>query len=279
MNRIEAAGKNVDEAIKEGLKLLGTTLDEVDVKIVNEGGFFRKAQVILTRSNPLPERKPEPAETSKPVKAEKQPKIMAESEPRPVKNRKPQMEIVSVIEPEKPKAEKTVVYEKSERTHISKKPRFGGADATPEQLQQIVGFVTGLVAELNIDGAGVTVNQSESAVEVTIAADKASSIIGHRGECLQAIQTIVNAFVRTKNMHIKKVVVNTGGYRERREETLRAMAERLAKKALETKRTVRMDPMNAYERRIVHDALGQNPMIKTESYGSEPRRYISISPK
>ena len=273
MNKIEAQGKTVEDAIREGLKMMNATLDEVDVKIINEGGFFRKAQVVLTRSTPEPEVK-----------------VMVSEEPRSHKlSEKPakasQLEIVSVIEPEADLVKATKPEQATEVVSIKSKPRLNN-DAKPnnrsfseEQIKQIKAFIEQFLKELKLDDVTIVEQNTPNALMFTIEGDKASSIIGHRGECLQAIQTIVNTFTRTKDMRGGKVTLNTGNYRERREETLRSMANRLATKAVSSGRSVRMDPMNAYERRIVHDELTKNTEITTESFGNEPRRYITISPK
>jgi|GEM_PF-3091807 len=347
MNRVEAQGKSVDEAIKEGLKMLGTTLDEVDVKIISEGGFFKKAQVVLTRSTPEPEPKASREEAADTVRKSDAGQSISSVEKakaeqksatfdragrgRDSSGRKSQMEIVSVIEPEdrasgesayssikadmqdescelgsskggstnkvhKPRTDKADSNDKGQGSKFYKSdsdnedvepkvmrvksvPRFNTTPLEPEQIEKVRAFVESLIGALNVAGAEVKLEDSENAIVFSVTGDKASSIIGHRGECLQALQTIVNAYTRTHDMRGKKVVINTGNYRERREETLRAMANRMAEKAVNTRRSVRMDPMNAYERRIVHDELSKNDKITTESYGSEPRRYITISAK
>lgn len=110
-----------------------------------------------------------------------------------------------------------------------------------------------------------------------IAADSAE-VIGYRGEVLDAIQTLAGAFMNTGRKEYVKVVVDCENYRAKREETLIKLAKRLEGKATEMKREVILEPMNPFERRIIHTALSDSETVTTRSDGKEPARYVVIVP-
>lgn len=104
-------------------------------------------------------------------------------------------------------------------------------------------------------------------------------LIGVRGQTLDALQAIVNIAVNKEEKEWEKIIVDVEGYRQRRKATLEAIAIREARRALESKSPVELEPMNAYDRRIIHLALKDRKDIVTTSHGEEPQRYIVISPK
>ncbi len=105
-----------------------------------------------------------------------------------------------------------------------------------------------------------------------------SFVIGYRGEVLDALQTIVGATANIGNKDYKKVVVDCENYRGRREETLIKLAHRLEEKATEIRREVQLEPMCAFERRIIHTALSDSKTVTTKSDGKEPERFVVIVP-
>ena len=104
-------------------------------------------------------------------------------------------------------------------------------------------------------------------------------IIGRRGEVIDAVQVLAGAVANTGRKEYKRVVVDCGGYREEREETLKNLALKLAAKAVRTGKRVRLEPMNPYERRIIHSALLNSEEVTTRSEGKEPARFVVITPK
>ncbi len=108
---------------------------------------------------------------------------------------------------------------------------------------------------------------------------EAKGIIGRRGEVIDAIQTLAGAVANIGRKEYKRVVVDYENYREEREETLKRLAEKLAAKAVRLGKRVRLEPMNPYERRIIHSALVDNEDVTTKSEGKEPARYVVITPK
>ncbi len=144
--------------------------------------------------------------------------------------------------------------------------------------QRAVLFLEGLFPLIGSDAACELTSEDEKIV-IQLKADATKGLIGRRGEIIDAIQTLAGAVANTGRKEYKRVVVDCGNYREEREETLRHLAEKLAAKAVRLGKRVRLEPMNPYERRIIHSALVDNEEVTTKSEGKEPARYVVITPK
>ena len=139
-------------------------------------------------------------------------------------------------------------------------------------------FLEGLFALLKEDVKPQLQSEDEKIV-IQLEADSSKGLIGRRGEIIDAVQILAGAVANTGRKDYKRVVVDYGNYREQREDTLRHVAEKLAAKAVRLGKRVRLEPMNPYERRIIHSALMNNPDVTTRSEGKEPGRYVVITPK
>lgn len=149
-------------------------------------------------------------------------------------------------------------------------------EKTEKASDNTLKFIQGV---LSIMGYNVTAELTEGKETViTIKGEDASSIIGHRGEILDAIQTLAGAAENIGRKDYKKVVVDCENYREKREDTLVKLAHRLEEKATEMRREVILEPMSPYERRIIHTALADSQTVTTRSDGKEPNRYVVIVP-
>ena len=149
-------------------------------------------------------------------------------------------------------------------------------EATIKKIDEVE-FLKKILSLLDID-ADVTKTEQDGKEILTLCATESSAIIGYRGEVLDAIQTIVGAAANVGNKVYKKLVVDCENYRDRREETLIKLAHRLEEKATEIKREVQLEPMSAFERRIIHTALAGSATVTTRSDGKEPERYVVIVP-
>lgn len=138
-------------------------------------------------------------------------------------------------------------------------------------------FIDGLFDILKINAFSEVVSDGEK-VEINVQTANSHQVIGHHGEVLDAIQTIAGAVANIGNEQYKKVVVDCENYRDSRRKTLTNLAEKLAKKAVEKGRKYKLEPMNPYERRIIHSALAGREDVKTVSEGDEPNRYVVIIP-
>lgn len=144
--------------------------------------------------------------------------------------------------------------------------------------QRAVRFLEGLLPLLGTDAAPTLSGEDEKIV-IELKSEGAKGVIGRRGEIIDAIQILAGAVANTGRKDYKRVVVDCGNYREEREETLKRVAEKLAAKAVRLGKRVRLEPMNPYERRIIHSALAESEEVYTKSEGKEPMRYVVIIPK
>ena len=221
MNYTEFTGKTVEEAVEKGLKELGITEEQADIRVLEEG----KKKLFGS------------------VKARVE---------------------IGVIESENTE---TVAQEKTEVQ----------TDGEKTDGQRAVEFLEGLFELLHINACTELVSEDEK-VEINVTAANSTSVIGKHGAMLDAIQTLAGAVANTGRDDYKRVVVDCENYRENRESTLQKLAENLAAKAQRLGKKIKLEPMNPYERRIIHAALSDIDGVKTESEGKEPNRYIVVIP-
>ena len=143
--------------------------------------------------------------------------------------------------------------------------------------ERTVVFLEGLFKLLKITACTELVSEGEK-VEINVTAANTTAIIGKHGAMLDAIQTLAGAVANTGRDDYKRVVVDCENYRENREATLNKLADNLAEKAMRLGRKIKLEPMNPYERRIIHAALSEKEGVSTTSEGKEPNRYIVIVP-
>ena len=139
-------------------------------------------------------------------------------------------------------------------------------------------FMDQFIKQLNTN-ISYFIKTSESKIEVLINGEGSSMLIGYRGETLFSLQTIISSIANKDFEEKILVIVDIEGYKEKREETLKNLALKIEKTVKQTKRAVKLEPMPAYERRIIHSALQDSKFVKTESIGEEPRRRVVISLK
>lgn len=208
MKVLEKSAKTVDEAIRLSLDELGTTADEADIEIIDEGskGIFgfggREAKVRVT-----------------------------------------------------------VRY-----------------DAEKEVKKFLRGIIK--VLNLNVDFL-IDYNEEENIMKIDFFGTNVGFIIGHRGDVLDSLQYLCYLVANKERTddRVIHVVIDAEGYREKREVTLKNLAERMAKKAVLMQKNVILEPMNPYERKIIHEALQDNPSVETYSIGEDPHRKVVISLK
>ena len=143
--------------------------------------------------------------------------------------------------------------------------------------ERAVEFLKGLFDVLKIDAEVTLVNEDEK-IEINVNAQNTTKIIGKHGETIDAIQTLASAVANTGREKYARVVVDCENYRETREATLERLAENLAQKAIRLEKKIQLEPMNPYERRIIHAKLSEFEGVKTTSEGKEPNRYIVVIP-
>lgn len=127
--------------------------------------------------------------------------------------------------------------------------------------------------DVNID---IKINEEEGCVNVELGGDEMGLLIGKRGQTLDSIQYLVSLVVNKENEKYMRVKVDTEDYRKRRKETLESLAKNIAYKVKRSKRPVSLEPMNPYERRIIHSALQNDKFVATKSEGEEPFRHVIV---
>ena len=314
MKQYEASAKTVEEAIELGLQELGVSIGDVDVRVVEEGskglfGLFgsRPAKVCLTvkasEEDPLGnlleessrENKPEKKEEKKP--AEKKPAEKKQPEKKPAEKKpaeKKQPEKKPEKKPaekkaEKPAAEKEAAEPKPEaedgaekqESRTLEKPEVTMIPADQLDPESPAGIAKAFLGELTkLMGVDVTIDMgtdAEGNVYGYMNGDTLGILIGRRGETLDALQYLTSLKVNRGRDSYTRVTLDTENYRAKREDTLIRLANRMANRALRTGRKVSLEPMNPYERRIIHYALQQVDGVSTHSEGDEPNRHVVIT--
>lgn len=143
--------------------------------------------------------------------------------------------------------------------------------------ERAVAFLEGMFGFLGVN-ATTELEENEENTKINVITADNYALIGHRGEVLDALQVLAGAVANIGREEYKRVVVNCENYREKREQTLRRLAVKLAEKAVRLGRKVSLEPMTPYERRIIHAALADSTEVKTASEGKEPNRFIVVIP-
>lgn len=183
------------------------------------------------------------------------------------------LEALGITEDE---AEITVIDE-------GKKKLLGGTKAKVKVVKKLsdgnraIEFLEGLTEILGLNVVCELVSDADK-IEINLTTTESSRVIGRHGDVLDSLQTLAGAVANIGRDDYKKVVVDCENYRANREQTLTELAHRIAKKAVERQRRVTLEPMNPYERRIIHAALSDNEEVKTMSSGNEPSRYVVVIP-
>lgn len=257
MLECEGEGKSIEKAIENALLELKAPREDVDIKIISEGGLFKKAKVLVSISEDVREKYENREARRKNLDLEDELEKVEETKEEVVEQPAAQEEVVEeTTETQEEVKEETVeVEEVSGRT---------------SGKQFLEGFVKtmGLDCEINLE-------EDEEVKRYKIEGDKASNLVGFRGECLNALQYITSILEGRG----KRVVLDIDNYREKREQTLVALAHRMARKVAKTNHQVKLEPMTANERRIIHTALQSDTFVTTFSKGTEPNRYLVIIPK
>ena len=300
MKQIEATGKKIDDAINAGLKELGVTLSEVNVEILEQGGFFRKAKVRLTveddedlfvkktekpaasAKSEKPAAKPEKpaAKAEKPAEAKKADKPAAKQDrPAPEKSEKKENKPAPERKPapqrfeKRPSADTRPAPVKAE----TEKPETPACPVDPAQVKMATDYLSKVLSLMGI-AAELKADTSHGSIDIDVVTDDAS-VIGHRGEVLDALQILAKRAAEEGDDKFVHVNVDSRNYRVKREQSLVALANRMAAKCVRTGRKVVLEPMSSTHRKIIHAALTDNDKVITKSEGKDPNRKVVILPK
>ena len=297
MDYSEKYGRDVDEAVNLALDDLGLTIDQVDVTVLEEPskGFFgigsKLAKVRVEKKQPPKKEeahvqtRPDlviPIEVARARDAANRERMAAEGE--------------SAEEPREKRREKRPKNgnkknnrkEHSDRTADkavkAAEPKEPIIASEPEENLQVLedhpalSFLKDLIKEMGLE-ADVTGKIGEEAIYLNIQGKDSGTIIGKRGQTLDAVQYLTSLVVNKDQNKYMRVVVDAENYRAKRERTLEALSYRLANKVAKSRKPVRLEPMNPYERKVIHATLQSHPKVTTRSEGEDPYRRVVIELK
>lgn len=251
MDFSEKWGTDIDTAVELALADLKLTIDEVDVTVLEEPsrGFFGiGSKLALVRVE-----KKKTQEVKEPEKKEKK----------------------TVEKAEKAQTQKTATPKKEE---IKKEIEVKEENLVPCEDHEALRFLKEVIKEMGLD-LDITAKKGENSLYLDIQGKDSGTIIGKRGQTLDAIQYLTSLVANKESDEYTRVVVDAENYRAKREKTLEALANRLANKVVKTKRSVKLEPMNPYERKVIHAALHDHPKVVTRSEGQDPYRRVVIELK
>ncbi len=306
---ITATGKTIDLAIEAGLTQLSMDRDSVSVEILEtpKSGFFgigaSPAKVKLTYEAPDEPAAPAPALSSasrskpkksvseKPAEAANAPKVIApaaapmqrpaeqranakptaekperQEKPRQPRENKPRQEKNRQPKPQQPKKETAPAEPK---VYTPAEP-----GSTEERIEQ---FIKGLLEHMGSDAVPHAMKTADESYSVDLVGENLGILIGRRGETLDAIQHLANYAVNRGQNKRVRINVDAENYRLKREESLQRLAQKVAGKVTKYRRNITLEPMNAYERHVIHAALQDYPDVTTYSTGTEPNRRIVVA--
>ncbi len=185
----------------------------------------------------------------------------------------------SILAPRVVKVELTVKENSEEVKHIKTKKEIVLTKEEQEKAKKnIEKFLEELKTSLP-ESIEYNIEESEKELNVNLEGEELGFLIGYRGETLYAMQNILSSIAGKGIQNRVRVLLNIAGYKEKREKTLEDLAEKVARTVIKTKKSVKLEPMQAYERKIIHSKLQQNSKVETSSIGEEPHRRVVVSLK
>ncbi|MBR3147146.1 MAG: protein jag [Eubacterium sp.] len=280
---VEKWGDSVDQAVDLALRDMKLTRDDVDVEVLEEPsrGFLgivgqKLARVKVTRKGASVEEEVKEEKSFEPVQKKAPAEVRKEDneeEPRQERrwkkntNKKPLSELIDTEESLTPEA---TVEDLDFHKQMKELP--------PCEDHPALTFLKDVVSDMGLD-LKMDAKADDSNIYIELSGEDCGTIIGRRGQTLDAIQYLTSLVVNKEHENYVKVVLDAEDYRSRREKTLEQLADKMAKKAVKSHRSLKLDPMNPYERKVIHATLQQNPRVTTRSEGQDPYRRVVIEPK
>lgn len=268
MKQLTQRAATVELAIASALQDLGVTRDEVEVKVLEEGrkGFLgfgaKEAEVEVTVLATEPAAEPEAVSQES-----------VEEEPADVQEEaeEPETTVIEVPEILEDTAFEPAVIESAEPVPVTEKPVND-----EKAVEATKRYIEDLAKEMGITDLEISIESKGKYINFQLESEKAAYLIGKRGQTLNAIQQLAQLVANKETQQFKIVRIDVGDYRARREQSLEQLADRMADRAVRTKRQVALEPMPSYERKIIHNALSRRLDIETYSEGKDPYRHIVI---
>ena len=291
MEYIEVTGKSVEEAITNACTKLGIPSDKLDYEVIDKGnsgflGIFnsKPAKIKAREKQEEPEVKSveTPKKSEAPVhtenKFEKKADDFKKSEPKKEFKSEPKKEFKKE---HKPADNKKNVEPAKESPKAEAHPQPKEEPFTEEQKEvirkDIKAFLDSMFGAMSMEvNADITFDDEENTVNVDLTGDNMGVLIGKRGQTLDSIQYLTSLVINKNSEKYVRVKLDTENYRKRRKETLESLAKNIAYKVKRSRRPVSLEPMNPYERRIIHSALQADKFVSTRSEGEEPFRHVVV---
>lgn len=162
------------------------------------------------------------------------------------------------------------------RVTVDKKISYSVAEKTIEKVEKILKEIFDITGESSIS---YSVNRSENQIIVNIKGDNVSHLIGYKGKTIESIQSVLNSILQKEDEEYAKVFLEINDYKKQKEEKLRRLANKMAENVIRFRKPIKLEPMSAYERLIIHSELANRDDVETESFGEEPRRRVVIRKK
>lgn len=274
IKEIVATGADANAAIESGALLLGLPRDEVQFEIIDlprKGGFLglkklpAKVRVWAELPDEKPARSEKPRRQEAPRKENKPPRAeRAEKSARPEKP-------VKTEKPEKSEKPRAIEEEKAAPVEIVP------TDEVRAKVEKAAAYVSEILTAMGIAEFTLTPRYYEENVRLQLSGEQIGGVIGRRGETLDAIQYLASLVANRGEGEYIRLSIDSGNYREKRARTLEALARKLANQAVRTGRSITLEPMNPYERRIIHGAVSSVKGATSSSTGVEPNRRVVIS--
>ena len=262
MDYIQVSAKTVEDAVLEAAMKLATTREHLEYEVIEKGstgflGFGAKPAVIKARA----------------LSDEEIAKAEVKEEPvKEVVKQEVKKEIKKEVKKDEPVKEEKV--EKTEEPAPLKKEAVAGKEISAEDFLKDVFKAMDMVVDIK-----VTENKEENTMDIELSGEEMGVLIGKRGQTLDSLQYLVSLVVNKYSDEYVRVKIDTENYRERRKETLENLARNIAYKVKRTRKTVSLEPMNPYERRVIHSALQNDRYVTTHSEGEEPYRRVVVTLK
>lgn len=270
MKQLTQRAATAELAIESALQDLGVTKDQVEVQIVENGrkGFLgfgvKQAEVLVTV---LEKSEPDPKLNIARVTEPAQP-LTDNSEVLSSVTEK--TEVVQPLQTKAEQSEPVVSIEETERVHAAK------INNEKDVIEETKQYIEDMAKEMGIEDLVITCETKGKYINFQLESEKAAFLIGKRGQTLNAIQQLAQLVANKVTKQFKIVRIDVADYRERREQSLEQLADRMADRAVRTKRQVALEPMPSYERKVIHNALSLRLDIETFSEGKDPYRHIVI---
>ncbi len=275
---IEVRGKTTDDALAKGLAQLGLERDDVSVEIIERGkkGILGIGAVdaVVRLAYEAPDEAPAVEKLAPAPKAERPAPAPKPVKPAPApKAEKPAPAPKAERPAPAPKPEKPAPAPKAETPAPA--PEKHRAEGT--QAEQTEAFLRGLLERMGVQAEMEITPRQGGGLDVQLTGAGIGAVIGRRGETLDAIQHLTNYAVNRASDRRDHINVDAEHYRAKREESLVHLAEKMAAKAVKYKRSMALEPMNSYERHVIHTALQDYEGVTTSSIGTEPNRRVVVS--